>query len=450
MAVIRPESSGSRESAANGTARAVAAQDLPGRLLQASPFGVVVLDDSANVSWANEAAADMVELSIEELVGRNAISFVNPDDADLMLRSLAFADDYGDLMGPVAVRYVDADGEDHYSRFWARNLTCDPVVGGIILVLAKEAALDVLDAAVAAVASDAELATSLELIVRSISRDPFEAEAAVARFGDPERACAVATTGAPLIATTSEPDLPWVVAATERRSIEVDDLDVYETLADLGTDFQAVWCRPIPTGGTDYAVLTVWTRQSFPITPNQSLQLTHAVSTAQLAFRQGDARDELEHAAMHDPLTGLANREMLRSIGDEVPSATVLFVDLDDFKDVNDNLGHPAGDRVLRTVAKRIRAAVRSTDYVVRFGGDEFLVVTTPARGEALAIEMAERIVRVVRAPVHLREATVEVGASVGVAVSDHPCTLDALIEKADKALLDVKSGDRGTWKLAV
>ena len=127
-----------------------------------------------------------------------------------------------------------------------------------------------------------------------------------------------------------------------------------------------------------------------------------------------------------------------------------MYVDLDGFKPINDQHGHAAGDQVLRTVADRLSAAVRTGDLVARIGGDEFAILC-PGADEVGLGALAERIVLSVSQPISLESAPVSVGASVGVAASTPgQRSVDQLVESADRALYSAKASAGGTWRLAV
>ncbi|WP_157498891.1 bifunctional diguanylate cyclase/phosphodiesterase [Geodermatophilus sp. Leaf369] len=167
--------------------------------------------------------------------------------------------------------------------------------------------------------------------------------------------------------------------------------------------------------------------------------------TDRLAF---EAR--LAHQATHDPLTGLPNRTRLAEYVAErfVPGTrdglACLFLDVDDFKVVNDSLGHPAGDQLLVQVARRLRAVVRPTDLVVRFGGDEFVVVCEDV-GEADAVSLGRRISTALAAPVQLGGVSVGVRVSVGVTVQTPAhLTPDELVRDCDIAMYQAKAEGKG------
>jgi diguanylate cyclase (GGDEF)-like protein/PAS domain S-box-containing protein len=155
--------------------------------------------------------------------------------------------------------------------------------------------------------------------------------------------------------------------------------------------------------------------------------------------------NNLAHQAVHDELTGLLNRaallDELGQLGGHSPVA-VLFCDLDNFKTVNDTLGHDTGDRLLREVADRLSGAVRQGDLVARFGGDEFVVIC-PGTDRQAALAAAERICGTLSEPVVLHEGTFPVMASIGVAVRGAGEPTGDLLRDADTAMYAAKAHGR-------
>jgi diguanylate cyclase (GGDEF)-like protein len=158
---------------------------------------------------------------------------------------------------------------------------------------------------------------------------------------------------------------------------------------------------------------------------------------------------QLSQQGLRDPLTGLANRALFTNRVEHAlerraryrQSVAVLFVDLDDFKAVNDKLGHAAGDQLLRAAAARLLECVRSADTAARIGGDEFAVLLEAAPSADEAPEVAERILRAMRAPFRLDSQEHFVCASIGIAVSsDSNETVDDLLRQADIAMYAAKS----------
>jgi diguanylate cyclase (GGDEF)-like protein/PAS domain S-box-containing protein len=166
---------------------------------------------------------------------------------------------------------------------------------------------------------------------------------------------------------------------------------------------------------------------------------------------------ELKHTATHDTLTGIPNRalfleELERACARAERSGdnlAVLFVDLDGFKQVNDQHGHAAGDEVLRTVAQRLHASVRRGDLVGRLGGDEFVVLCAPIQEQNCAVIVAETILDRVREPIEFEGATTGVGCSIGVATLTHGMTADELVQLADTAAYEAKRAGKGRFVVA-
>lgn len=167
---------------------------------------------------------------------------------------------------------------------------------------------------------------------------------------------------------------------------------------------------------------------------------------------------QLMHRALHDPLTGLANRALFadrlhhaRSFGmRDATRFAVVIADLDDFKIVNDRLGHATGDQVLIEAARRLRAAVRGTDTAARLGGDEFAVLLEAIPDEATASSMADDLRRAIEQPFTVRGREIHLHASIGVALSDAGLTEDEVLRQADLALYHAKESGKSRSVLFV
>ena len=165
-------------------------------------------------------------------------------------------------------------------------------------------------------------------------------------------------------------------------------------------------------------------------------------------------QETLAYQATHDALTGVPNRAHAVHLisaalsGAEVSGGrvAVLFLDLDGFKQVNDTVGHGAGDELLRQVAARLRDNVRADDITCRLGGDEFLILLAPLTEEADALAVADRLLPIVSAPITVADQrNVTVGVSIGLAISqDHDTTTDVLLKEADEAVYRAKRLGRG------
>ena len=171
--------------------------------------------------------------------------------------------------------------------------------------------------------------------------------------------------------------------------------------------------------------------------------------------------DQIVFLAHHDPLTGLGNRALLN---DKLKQAlthaerdggllAVHLLDLDQFKNVNDTLGHPAGDKLLKLVTSRLRGIVRETDTIARMGGDEFVILQTGLKSESEATALGRRLVEAIAGPFAIDEYQVAIGTSIGVAIAapkgqqPHRAP-DDLLRDADVALYRAKGDGRGTFRV--
>ena len=168
------------------------------------------------------------------------------------------------------------------------------------------------------------------------------------------------------------------------------------------------------------------------------------------------AEEQILHLALHDPLTGLPNRALFHDrLGHAIARAdrrrehvAVMLLDLDQFKEVNDTLGHPVGDALLREVASRLSTVARASDTWARLGGDEFVLVQEGLRSTDGIAAMASRILAVLEAPFHLHEHELYVGGSLGVTVyPDDGDSAERLIRNADVALYRAKAAGRGCYE---
>ncbi|MFJ4349162.1 EAL domain-containing protein [Pseudomonas sp. NPDC089401] len=167
------------------------------------------------------------------------------------------------------------------------------------------------------------------------------------------------------------------------------------------------------------------------------------------------AHAHIQHLSLHDPLTGLANRNKLaRHLeqallrGNDSPPLTLLLLDLDNFKPINDSLGHPAGDAVLQEVAARLRDTTRDGDLVARLGGDEFVLVLAGMDNRSEIDRLCQRLIDLLQQPIPFEDQALHVGVSIGIAQT-RTQGFDAgeLIRCADIALYQAKADGKNTWR---
>jgi diguanylate cyclase (GGDEF)-like protein len=209
-------------------------------------------------------------------------------------------------------------------------------------------------------------------------------------------------------------------------------------------------------GGAGLGELRLRFRSKVKLTEREEYTLRTFAAALCTALRNGVAftesrrlSDEHEFAAAHDPLTGLANRRRLYELGAAMLAeggkgqSALLLIDLNHFKEINDTLGHSAGDHVLREVAARLAAAAQADDLVVRLGGDEFAVLFTAIPTPALAVPRARAVLAVLDAPIEVDGMRVVVEASTGLALAPFRGGLDELLRRADVAMYQAKREGR-------
>ncbi|HYJ77620.1 MAG TPA: EAL domain-containing protein [Actinomycetes bacterium] len=165
-----------------------------------------------------------------------------------------------------------------------------------------------------------------------------------------------------------------------------------------------------------------------------------------------ELEQQLTHQAFHDALTGLANRALFRDrLGHAMARSrgaggyAVLFIDLDDFKTVNDSLGHAVGDELLREMTTRLRTCLREGDTAARLGGDEFAILLEDVTGDEHCTDIARRLVEAMALPFHIGGTEVTTGASIGIAVGNAASPED-LMRNADLALYDAKNAGKNRY----
>jgi diguanylate cyclase (GGDEF)-like protein/PAS domain S-box-containing protein len=414
-------------------------------IVQSSVNPFVVLDPTGTVTWASDGVHSLLGTSPADHIGRHFLDIIAPSSHEAAIAEYSeFTNREHDrswIGPPMLLELVHGDGGTITCEVSASTGTPHGI-DGIIVQIRRWRGAVLLFAAVDALAAGAPLDAVLADI------------AAVAEHEMPGSALFVVTgpTGdrpqivaAPPVTARSHPDLAQQVLA-HLGSVDEPDVGGLDRLA-AGAGFQACWAVPVTVRGDDgpNAQLVVMRSVVGPLGPNHT-SVHRTVRLLALAIEAERNRLAWRRSAVTDPLTELANRsgleEWLADRAERRPDDPIalLFCDVDEFKPVNDRLGHGAGDRVLRVVASRLRAAVRDDDLVCRWGGDEFLVVCTdPSAAEDLAARLIERI----EEPVALDEGTAHVGLSVGIGFGTCASPLDELLRSSDHALLEAKDAGR-------
>jgi len=216
---------------------------------------------------------------------------------------------------------------------------------------------------------------------------------------------------------------------------------------------------PIVCGERTFGLLGVYAGPGRRFGADDANFLHGVANILAAAVERHEARNRLTYMAQYDALTNLPNRRRLSACLEEAIAraarpdgrVAVMFVDLDRFKNVNDMLGHGVGDRLLVQAAQRLQGCARATDVVARLGGDEFALVLPTQADDAVAEEIAARVIAALAQPFYLEGQQLFVSASVGIATyPEHGRDAETLLKNADTAMYDAKNGGRNNYRFYV
>jgi diguanylate cyclase (GGDEF)-like protein/PAS domain S-box-containing protein len=401
---------------------------------------IAVLDRDAVLLWANPAAEDLFGYELADRRGRVILDLVHPEDLDLVVGSLAEMANIELPGAPLEVRARAADGHWIYVEVVTTNLLEDERLGGMIISIRDITARRAAESARASaqrVLDHTFAHNPVGLVLTTLDGHFVKVNPAFCEF--------LGMTEAELLADNYR-------SLTPPKEYEAEQ-----------SEMAAVIRGERPTFSADKKIVR---RDGTRAIGELTISMLEDPDGVRLVFgqlrdvtEQRELQAQLEHRSLHDPLTGLANRELF---ADRVSLAhhrhrrygnglSVAFVDLDDFKTVNDALGHAVGDELLRGVAERLTERFRATDTVARVGGDEFAVLLDEAGETHDAEQLAGEIVALFDEPFVLAGRRLRVGASVGIAPMipgrDDRRGVEELVADADLAMYAAKQAGKGRWR---
>ncbi|MET0727774.1 MAG: GGDEF domain-containing protein [Acidimicrobiales bacterium] len=383
--------------------------------------GRVRRDELAAFLDVDAAACALLGWTRDELVGRRTIDFIHPEDVDraveswLSLRS-------GASNGRSQVRFRRADGHYAWLEITSDDQLDDPLVGCVLSeVVDISDQMAHLEALMARERHLHHLAEALPIGICHLRADRQ-----------------VVYSNAPLV------DLLGAIEDVEAlvRSVAAADRGVVELAIN-----RALLGEP---GAVEVGVTRGFGPRRCDLTfrnmTNEQGGTDGVIVCAADVTERSRLRSELEHRADHDALTGCLNRAAIVGVLEQTlltsTRVSVAFIDIDDLKAINDELGHAAGDELLRVTAARLRSVTRANDALGRLGGDEFVVICP--HGPADASAFTERLSRAVGRDVTLAGRSLPLRASIGVAVSrEGELSAEAVLSRADAAMYEVKRRSR-------
>jgi diguanylate cyclase (GGDEF)-like protein/PAS domain S-box-containing protein len=400
---------------------------LASALMRVAPDLISVVDASGRLTYTSLAAQTMLGFAPHELIGTSAFDLVHPVDQIGALEGFASTMHSSDSRAvPLLVRLRHADGSWLETEIIGTNHLDDPEIAGMVLSIRDVSASMRTEAALRV--SEERYRLIVELAREGICvMDTHENTA----FANHALADLLGTTvkemlGCSLLDFIDEDDR----VEARARIAGFDDEQIEQDLRIVTRSGQLVWAR----------VRTSALREHDGTHRGAIVFVTDVTERRALEQR-------LAEEARRDPLTGVANRkelfEVLTSILTEGTLTAALYVDLDGFKDVNDQFGHTLGDELLCSVAGRVRGAIRGGDTLARMGGDEFVVICGDLETTEEAIAIGERVREVLSNPFGLAVGAVRIDSSIGIAFARTP-DADDLLARADQALYRAKRKGRG------
>jgi diguanylate cyclase (GGDEF)-like protein/PAS domain S-box-containing protein len=392
-------------------------------------------DEAALIASVDDSVSEVLGWAPDHLIGRPSTDFIHPED-----QPSAIAAWFAMLSAPGDPRvwrgrYQGADGTWKWVETVNVNRLDDPNAPFVFSTMTR--------IAVDQVSAEEELRARTQLLSRLSDALP------VGLFQiDTKRK--ITFTNDQLHAITGCP--PTATARAQFATVATDDLGLLDTVLaavlanEPADDIELRLHLPPDRDGQTHEIERVCVLTMRPLTDSAG-DVSGAIGCLSDVTERAQLRRELEIRASVDPLTACLNRATTLELLDATlarqtdlgaPTA-IMFVDLNEFKQVNDRLGHAAGDSVLEIAARRLDSTLRVGDRAGRIGGDEFLVICPNVESSALGLEIGRRLARTLTTEISIGNDTVELRASIGVAWTDSQVDADAFVAQADVAMYEAK-----------
>ena len=403
---------------------------------------ITAFDEHGDIVFMNDAAERLLGAPSATYLGLNILDFVHPDERERAGITLQVARDFGPAPGTTHFRVRRTDGS-----FIALEMSAGWATDGhrtLITTTGRPSETrDGLERALLQLVDQSSMSDIMVTVCDTVSWRQMQSRVGIV-WQSPDGHEHCVTQGGllpPLLCGAGAPS-DSLLAIVRASGVGMQSPDLSHLPAPMRTLAESLglggyWFEPVRVGHHT-ALIVVWTRANgFPPTVHsQGMQLARSI--VEVLLRWTDQLFRLDFAANHDELTRLPNRKpFFRALGRSMHGA-VLFCDLDDFKPVNDEYGHAAGDEVLRQVANRLRACVREGEMVARIGGDEFAVLC-PWSSAADAEVLATRMRRAISEPFHVDDTTIYIGISIGIAHTNERLD-ESSVAEADRRLRACKT----------
>lgn len=412
----------------------------------------VVLDAAGRVQWCSDRVETLIGRTASSVIGLHFLDLIHPSSHDAVLAEYAEFTDAEHVRRawigpPMLLEMVHADGSRITCEVSAATASSHGI-DGIVVQVRRWRGTVLLYAAVDALAAGDPIDSVLTKLGAIVEHDMPGSVVFVAAGWDGTRFDVVAPApGTPVPQRGLAARVAELPADGWRRADGMPT-GIPDLAADSG--LASCWAIPITVRGDHLpsAALVILRPIDSPPKPHNTT-VERVGTLVALAIESDRNRRAWRRSAVTDQLTELPNRsgldEWLRARAADRPddALALLFCDVDEFKAVNDHLGHAMGDRTLQVVAERIRRSVRDGDLVCRWGGDEFVVACTDV---SAAEGLARRLIEHVQDPIGLDQHTARVGLSVGVAFGTFATPLDDLLRDSDRALLEAKTRGRNRY----